>query len=351
MNDHRRLEPTSSSILQRGNGFKARPAAPPPPPPTTRNTTLGEGAAAAPIHESQAHLPGRRSSEYTSGVNARIHRSSSSSCNGHPASSKASHLKSQPAKAASTYEVYHINHHHTVGIPYPTATSAALTARCQSSYCYFPHAPHSISSNSTAISKAQSITNRNLEASPDLSQGSCDNAPATPDSLDSLGSELEGISDSAVSSPFQRLQSDDYEETTTTAGSDRLQCTSSVLSPLSLEDSDHHQTGIHFACHLNNNTIKRSPKDKDCLLLKSNSSSPMDDNLNMEADAASSPEADSSGSSHGCHPSMSSSLTPSTVVATVTVASSLSPNTTVRGQPASPPTSHRYKHFIQKITH
>ena len=81
MNDHRRLEPTSSSILQRGNGFKARPAAPPPPPPTTRNTALGEGAAVAPpsrpVHESQAHLPGRRSSEYTSGVNARIHRSSS----------------------------------------------------------------------------------------------------------------------------------------------------------------------------------------------------------------------------------------------------------------------------------
>ena len=78
-----------------------------------------------------------------------------------------------------------------------------------SSYCYIPHAPHS-----TKCGGGQS---RPLA---DLSQGSCENTPATPDSLDSLVGSDE---DSAVSSPLQK----------SSCSSDRLQCTSSVLSPLS----------------------------------------------------------------------------------------------------------------------
>ena len=78
-----------------------------------------------------------------------------------------------------------------------------------SSYCYIPHAPHS--------SKCGGGQSRPLA---DLSQGSCENTPATPDSLDSLVGSDE---DSAVSSPLQK----------SSCSSDRLQCTSSVLSPLS----------------------------------------------------------------------------------------------------------------------
>ena len=78
-----------------------------------------------------------------------------------------------------------------------------------SSYCYIPHAQHS--------SKCGGGQSRPLA---DLSQGSCENTPATPDSLDSLVGSDE---DSAVSSPLQK----------SSCSSDRLQCTSSVLSPLS----------------------------------------------------------------------------------------------------------------------
>ena len=255
----------------------------------------------------------------------------------------------EATKPSTSYEVYHINHHHhTVGVPYPVASTSSIStsvsaavssARKQSFLSYFPHAPHSISSSSAKCEVTQSLSNsRNLlDASSDFSQGSCDNAPATPDSLDSLvggcSSELEEGIDSAVSSPFQRLQSEDYDEITACSSTDRLQCTSSVLSPLSLTSID----AINCSGHLNNNTIKRSPKDKD--LHHSNSSSPILDNLHM---ASSSQEIDSSSasSSNGCHPSMSSSLTPSTIVATVTVASSasLSPSSTTlvrAGQPAA----------------
>ena len=357
MNDHQ------PSHHHRGsNGFKARPASPPPPPPP-RNTPPKSSSGgyssrieAPPSQKRQAQARLRSSEDY-SGVNKRElegHKRLELSCNGnsvglHQASSKAalaaaaansSHIvtsrlmpKVQATKPRSTsYEVYHINHHHhTVGVPYPTSTSSSTRQKPQilsSSYSYFPHAPHSISSSAKCEVTKSLSNSRNLEASSDFSQGSCDNAPATPDSLDSLVggcSELEEGIDSAVSSPFQRLQSEDYDEITACSSTDRLQCTSSVLSPLSLTAFD---DSIDCS-NLNNNTIKRSPKDKD---RNSNSSSPLD-NLNM---ASSSQEIDSSSSSasstsNGCHPSMSSSLTPSTIVATVTVASSPSSTTLVRG--------------------
>ena len=179
-----------------------RPKAPPPPapPPSTKSPpqlasfivgekkttkmqresqhayTVGLTGAAAPSSEAAtdvAHRGQQRSLRRT-GVNNRAVAASTGHCNGNSVPNQ-----SQP-RINTTYEVYHIHRR-------PENRSSE-----PKTYCYLPSAGD--------------------QHHKDLSQGSCDNTPATPDSLDSLGgSDTQSGDISAVSSSsaLHRLQSDD----------------------------------------------------------------------------------------------------------------------------------------------
>ena len=258
--------------------IKARPSAPPPPPPPGRTPQPLPSRATESNRRMTADSP-----VVPEAYRSRLRRCSGANnrhCNG-------SNQSVASIRPPTTYEVYHINN---VGLPQPPKHVPRANG---GAYIFKPTQERTV-----------------LSSVADLSQGSCDNTPATPDSLDSLVgcSGGEDDEDSAVSS--QRLQSDDA------CSSDRLQCTSSVLSPLSTASVD-------IDSNDNNNTIKRSPRpppngsQKDNLIeelttLISRPQSP----CVMSSRASSST---SNGSSHGA---MSSSLTPSTVVPTVTIASS-----------------------------
>ena len=102
--------------------------------------------------------------------NRAVAAASTGHCNGNSVPNQ-----SQP-RLNTTYEVYHIHRR-------PQKSSELKN------YCYIPD-----------------------QHNKDLSQGSCDNTPATPDSLDSLGgSDTQSGDISAVSSSsaLHRLQSDD----------------------------------------------------------------------------------------------------------------------------------------------
>lgn len=298
---------TLSSTSQKSRRHKKnRPPAPPPPPPprvsaiapTTPHMPFLQTSARShhQHHESIYEQPPLSASIIRYQVRAGV-RNNSRECNGsvhHQTSDK-------------TYEVYHIIEHQEKGIP-------------TSSYSYLPHhASHS-----------------SVSSSKDLSLGSCDNNLTTPESLGSQDDEQDSLS-----SPFQRLQNSESDDN---SNSDRLQCMTSVLSDESFGLIVRPKTALN-----NNNTIKKRPayctgggntnKDVDLLSLKKRStalqhsppsegssvpSSPQNMLASSEADESSN---SSVSSSNGFLPSMSSSLTPSTIVATVT---SVSTNTQAR---------------------
>lgn len=269
---------------------KPRPSAPPPPPPPSK--LVREAAEKRQVQgesRRQAPLPPQQPHPSTTACDAHLQRRSG-----------ADSVYYQPRSTGNaTYEVYHINHH-TLGIPcQPPRTSVRPTPF--SSYSYYPHQTHSSSQSASAA---------------DLSQGS--NTPATPDSLDSLvgsGEDEDDKSDDACSS-------------------DRLQCTSSVFSPVSTTESVEIDND-------NNNTIKRAPQrpasngnhcdQRDNLIeeltsliakpypptsrcpTSSRVSSVASSNNNDQMSSRSSSTTSSSDDSNGG--ALSSSLTPSTVVA------------------------------------
>lgn len=337
MNDratHRPSMPNSALIKA-----KHRPSAPPPPPPPPNPKR---------VMQQQQPRPGesRRTSASTPSSNTLTSATAAASSTTDAYQGRQQHALRRPGAnnrcnggsvlyqpqarpiPHTTYEVYHINQ--ALGIPTvanpPPAHHRLLRAQPPSSYCYIPHSTHS---SAGSCSKSTAIA--------DLSQGSCDNAPATPDSLDSLvgsGEDEEDKSDDACSS------------------SDRLQCTSSVLSPLSTAD-DSVDNNVTLLAADNNNTIKRSPRPPGSsqqqqpkpILSCRNGNQDQRDNLIEElttliarpyeeeqtpsprvsssSSASSSPDNNNqmssnssrSSSSRGSNGAMSSSLTPSTVVA------------------------------------
>lgn len=275
---------------------KLRPSAPPPPPPPSKS--VREAAEKRQVQgesRRQALPPPKQHHPSTTACDAHLQRRSGASSD--------SVCYQARSTSNTTYEVYHINQqHHTLGIPCqpPRTSTAAVRLTPFSSYSYYPHQTHSSSQSASAA---------------DFSQGS--NTPATPDSLDSLvgsGEEEDDKSDDACSS-------------------DRLQCTSSVFSPVSTTESVEIDND-------NNNTIKRAPQrpasngnhcdqrdnlieELTSLIVKpypppsrcptsSRVSSAASSNNNDQMSSRSSSTTSSSDDSNGG--ALSSSLTPSTVV-------------------------------------
>ena len=291
-----------------------RPAAPPPPPPASKpfmggsgnNSSGGGGKEKKMQHESRNAYAvaltgnaapsseavtdayrGQQHSQRRPGVNNRTVAGATGHCNGNS-------VPVQPQdRLNTTYEVYHIHRQ-------PNSRSSQPQG-----YCYLP----------------SSASKHNK----DLSQGSCDNTPATPDSLDSLG----GSDTSAVSSSsaLNRLQSDDEAsgQGTSTFDNHLEADNNNTIKP------ERHRERDNLIEELTTLITATRPyrRDEQTPSPQVSSSSPASTPDNQDKTMS------SSSSSSSNQDALSSSLTPSTVVRPPS-------NTTLTANAMSSPVPRRY---------
>ena len=294
-----------------------RPAAPPPPPPASKpfmggsgNNSSGGGKEKKMQHESRNAYAvaltgnaapsseavtdayrGQQHSQRRPGVNNRTVAGATGHCNGNSVP-----VQPQDGRLNTTsYEVYHIHRQ-------PNSRSS----QPHQAYCYLP---------------ASSASKHNK----DLSQGSCDNTPATPDSLDSLG----GSDTSAVSSSsaLNRLQSDDEAsgQGTSTFDNHLEADNNNTIKP------ERHRERDNLIEELTTLITATRPyrRDEQTPSPQVSSSSPASTPDNQDKTMS------SSSSSSSNQDALSSSLTPSTVVRPPS-------NTTLTANAMSSPVPRRY---------
>ena len=293
-----------------------RPAAPPPPPPASKpfmggsgNNSSGGGKEKKMQHESRNAYAvaltgnaapsseavtdayrGQQHSQRRPGVNNRTVAGATGHCNGNSVP-----VQPQDGRLNTTsYEVYHIHRQ-------PNSRSSQPQAYC-----------HYLPSSASKHNK-------------DLSQGSCDNTPATPDSLDSLG----GSDTSAVSSSsaLNRLQSDDEAsgQGTSTFDNHLEADNNNTIKP------ERHRERDNLIEELTTLITATRPyrRDEQTPSPQVSSSSPASTPDNQDKTMS------SSSSSSSNQDALSSSLTPSTVVRPPS-------NTTLTANAMSSPVPRRY---------